>query len=362
MRFRPACALLLLASACERSTPSEAAPPPPSASVSREELRAHAVASALAGVRSRLSLAAPDWPLQPLAFGRRLLVRVAPDRIETFSVPELKLAYEMPLPGAIAVGELAQGSLVAVGAAGALRVDPGAKTAVPVPPVGWVPGTELVPERRDAALFWTLQRGSRLLARKRLTAGPGAAPSAEDVIVPEGYEGGAFAALRDGALLYRSNDGVRRGMPGFRSTRFHPSFAPWRLLPARRIDQAWAIGADGTVELWQLTDRLVVVTAFQLGASPFDVAASDDHVAAVVIDEGKDTPRRFRLLVYANDGQRVLERALPDGPPPSGDDWAALAVRDRHVALSGAEPLVAVGGPGALRVYRLPGGELALER
>jgi hypothetical protein len=168
--------------------------------------------------------------------------------------------------------------------------------------------------------------------------------------------------LRDGALLYRSNDGVRRGMPGGRSERFRPEVEAWRLLPGRRIDQAWAITADGSIELWQLTDRVVRVTAFTLGAPPFDVTASESHLAAVVVDEGANRPRRFRLLVFTAEGERVLERALPEGPPPQGENWAELAVRDRHVALSSTEPLVAVGGPGALTVFRLPGGETVLER
>ncbi|HEY3497325.1 MAG TPA: hypothetical protein VGK73_21665 [Polyangiaceae bacterium] len=361
MRLVQAFAMLLFASACERSGPSEPGPAP-SASFSPETFRAQAVASALAGVRSRLSLAAPAWPSQPLAFGRRLLVRVLPDRVETFRVPELTLAYERPLPGALAVGGLAQGSLLVVGSEAALRIDPGAKAAAPLPPVVWVPGTELVPERRDPGLFWALQRGSRLLARQRLQGPRPAAPAPEDIVTLESYEGGALAALRDGTILYAASDGVRHGHPGFRSKPWRPSFEPWRLLPGRRIDQAWAIGANGAVELWQLTDRLVVVTSFALGAPPFDAAASSDHLAAVVVDEGKDHPRRFRLVVHGNDGARVLERALPEGPPPSGENWAELAVRDRHVALSDGEPLVAVGGPGALLVLRLPGGEVALQR
>jgi hypothetical protein len=361
VRFLPSLALLGVALACERS-PGRELPPPPSAAPSAEELRARAVASVLRDVRSGLSLAAPEWRSQPLAFGRRLLVRLAPDRAEVFALPELKLAYEAPLPGAVAVGELAGGTLVAAGTGAALRFDPGAKAAVTVPPLVWVPGTELVPERRYPNLLWAVQRGNRMLARQRLPAASGAPPSDQDLISPAGYEGGALTVLRDGALLYRSNDGVRRGLPGGRSVPYRPELVPWRLLPGRRIDQAWAVAADGAAELWQITDRLVVVSRLALGAAPFDVAASEEQLAAVVIDEGKGTPRRFRLLVYANDGTRVLERALPDGPPPSGENWAELAVRDRYVALSESEPLVAVGGPGSLQVFRLPDGATALQR
>jgi hypothetical protein len=220
-----------------------------------------------------------------------------------------------------------------------------------------------VPERRDQGFLWAVQRENRVLARHRFPRANAAPPSGQDLVTPEGYEGGPLTVLRDGALLYRASDGIRRGLPGSpRSERYRAELAPWRLLPARRIDQAWAIGADGAVELWQLTDRLVVVNRFALGAAPFDVAASETHLGAVVIDEGRGVPRRFRLLVHSNEGARVLERVLPDGPPPVGENWAELAVRDRHVALSGTEPLVAVGGSGSLRVYRLTDGTTALER
>jgi hypothetical protein len=359
VRFLPWLGWLGLALACDRS-PERELPPPPSATASAGELRARAVESVLRDVRSRLSLAAPEWRAQPLAFGRRLLVRLAPDRAEVFTLPDLKLAYERALPGAVAVGELAGGSLVATGASAALRFDPGAKSAVTLAPVVWVPGTELVPERREPGILWAAQRGNRVLARHRVLDANAGAPGEQDLISPPGYEGGPLTVLRDGALLYRSNDGVRRGLPGGRSERYRAELVPWRLLPARRIDQAWAVAADGAVELWQITDRLVVVQRFSLGAPPFDVAASSEHLAAVVVDEGAE--RRFRLLVFASDGGRRLERPLPAGPPPSGENWAELAVRDRYVALSESEPLVAVGGPGSLRVFRLSDGTTALER
>jgi hypothetical protein len=356
-----ALAAAVLAWGCQqKSEPAPAARP--SAQPSLEEFRARAVASALADVRSRLSVAAPEWQAQPLAFGRHLLLRVVPDKFETFSVPDFKLAYERPLPGAIAVGELAFGSLLVAGQSGAFRVDPGAKQPTLVPHVLLMPGTLLVPERRDPALGWAVQRGTRVLSRHRLRGARDAAPGSGDVITPEGYEGGAFTVLRDGAVLYRSNDGVRRGMPGARSRPFRPSLEPWRLLPGRRIDQAWAVTAEGAVELWQLTDRVVVVKSFALGAPPFDVAASEQHLAAVVVDERKDTPRRFRLLVFTNEGERLLEQPLPEGPAPVGENWAELAVRDRYVAISETDPFVAVGGPGSLSVFRLPEGAKVFQR
>jgi hypothetical protein len=162
-------------------------------------------------------------------------------------------------------------------------------------------------------------------------------------------------------FLYRSTDGVRRALPEGRPQPFAPDFRPWRLLPGRRVDEAWAVAEDGRVELWQLGERLLVKARFTAGAAPFSAAASSDYLALVLVDETA-AERRFRLRVFQNDGTPILERVLPPGPPETGEDWTEVAVRDRHVALSETEPLVAVGGPGALQVFRLPAGDQVLTR
>ncbi len=335
------------------SAPAFAAPP-------EESPGARAVASVLASVHEKISLAAPAWQLQPLAFGRHLLVRLEQDRVEVLSTPELTSNMEVKLDGARAAVALAGGSVVVAGASAALRLDPGAKAPVRLPPIAWFPGTLLVPERRDSNLVWALHAGGKSSVRQRLALDP--TLSFDKEVTLEGYNGGALASLRNGAFLFASAGGVRSALPENRPRSFSTEFPPWRLLPARRVDQAWAVAADGRVELWQLGDRLLVKQRFSAGAAPFDADASPDYLALVVVDEPGDAERRFRLLVFDNDGNRVLEHALAPGAPESGRDWTELAVRDRHVVLSESDPLVAVGGPGALEVLRLPTGERLLFR
>jgi hypothetical protein len=64
--------------------------------------------------------------------------------------------------------------------------------------------------------------------------------------------------------------------------------------------------------------------------------------------------------VFTNDGAPVLDRPLSPGAPATGENWSQAAVRDRNVALSESEPLVAVGGSGALEILKLPRGEKIL--
>jgi hypothetical protein len=352
--------VLLLGFGCAKHAPapvpSEPAPEP------QEEERpgASAIASVVASVRARVSLAAPEWELQPLCFGRRLLVRLGGEGVEAYSLPELASVLVQPLTGARGVVELAGGSVVAVGLERALRIDPGAKAAVRLPPVPWLPGTVLLPERRDSGLLWAVQTRGHTFVRQRLELDP--TRSFDKAITLEGYDGGPVTPLRDGALLYRSEGGVRRALPEGRPHSFATPFEPWRLLPGRRLDQAWAIAASGHVERWQLSDRLFVLKRFEAGAPPFSAAASNDFLALVLVDEPGNAARHFRLRVFDEDGKLVLEHALPPGPPEFGEDWTEVAVRDRHVALSDTEPFVAVGGPGSIEVLKLPGGERVLQR
>jgi len=352
---------VLSAIACDRAPePRQDPVPEPSATADPEELRQRAVASALSSVRSRLPLAAPEWRLQPLATGRHLLVRSKDDTIEAYDTANFKLAFEKALDGTRGTVELAGGSVAVVGKSETLRIDPGANKPVLLPPIVFMPGTELLPERRDASTLLILERTTRSLLKQPLAGGADAGRG-ESLPLDE-YDGGPITVMRDGALLYRGSGGVRRALPGGRPRSLACELVPWRLLPGRRVDQVWAVAKDGSVELWQVGDRLVIQAKFALGAAPFDAAASTKYFAAVTIDEGSGKPRLFHLRVFTNEGERVLVEELPGGPAEEGEGWAALAVRDRHLVLGETEPFVAVGGAGALRVLRLPEGTVLLPR
>jgi hypothetical protein len=358
------CALTagFLAASCDKAPPP--APDTPLSDASAEAIRdartEGAIAEALASVRSRLSLAAPEWELQPIATGRRLLVRLASDKLESYALPEAKLTFEKKLDGPRAAVAIAGGSVVAIGRLESFRVDPGAKEPVRLPALVYTPGTLVLPERRDSSVLYNVERSTRSLLKQPLVAGRNTLLG--ERVELDGYDGGPIAMMRDGAALFRTSDGVGLALPGTRPKPLKGSeLRPWRLLPGRRIDQAWAIGADGSVESWQLAGRIQVLRRFTLGAPPFDVTSSEVYLAAVVVEEGRG-PRRFLLRVFDAEGRPVLERVLPPDPPAKGEKWAAKVVADRHVVLGDPEPIVAVGGPGALQVWALPGGNSLLER
>jgi hypothetical protein len=321
---------------------------------------ARAVASLVASVRSReLRLAAPGWQLQPLAFGRNLFVRLAGERVEAYSMPSGAPLFEHPMRDLRGVVEIAGGSVVVVAQAASLRIDPRAKEPVRLPALSFLPGTVLIPDRSDSSGLWSVHTAGRVLARQVLDI---SGKRKLDRVIPlTDYDGGPVTAMRDGALVYRAAKGVRRAQPGGRARALATDFVPWRLVPARRVDQLWAIAEDGKVELWQVGDRIATTTRATLGAPPFDVAASSEYLAAVVVEEGTGAPRRFRLVVLSDQGE-VMRMELATDTPPEGERWAALAGRDRYVALAETEPLVAVGGPGSVKVFAIPDGRIVLAR
>jgi hypothetical protein len=352
---------VLLAFGCERERTVERPDASPSLAPSGPSPGARVAASVVASVRAReLRVGAPPWQLQPLAFGRNLLVRLAADRVEAYSMPAAERLFEVPFEKPRGTVEIAGGSLVVVGAGSSLRIDPGAKEPVRLSGVPFLPGTVLVPDRKDSSGLWLVHSAARVLARHVLDIS--GKQSIHAVVPLADYDGGPITAMRDGALIYRAGTGVRRALPGGRAHPFSCDIVPWRLLPGRRVDQAWAIDETGNVELWQVGDRIAVLARHALGAAPFDVATDGQYLAAVVVEEGTGAPRRFRLVVLSEKGEQLLGNDLGAEPPAEGDRWAALAGQDRHVALSDAEALVAVGGPGGMRVLEIPSGRVVLSR
>lgn len=317
------------------------------------------VASALSEVRAKkLELAAPDWDERRVAFGRKLLVRLGPSTLEAFSVPSMTPLFTEPLEGPRGLVELAGGSVLAVGAEVTLRVDPEAKTPVRLPRVSATPGVAFLPERRNSAQIWAIHRGG-IAARHELALDREL--SLTDTITLEGFDGGPVAAMKNGELLFRSSDGVRLTVPEGRPRSARIDVRPWRLLPARRIDQAFAVTADGRVELWQLGDGLLVRRRWAFGARPLSATSAGDRLAAVLV---RETPagRSFELVVHSADGETSFQRSLRADTPLGDDDWAAKLVADHGVALSEGGDFVAVGGPTRLRVFALGDGKAVLDR
>lgn len=361
-RLGPAALSLLFVVGCDRE-PARPAPAGPSASEvasARQAIVARLVASALSDVRVRkLELAPPEWEERRLSFGRRLLVRLGREKLEAFATPSMTPLFSEPLEGPRGLVELAGGSVLAVGANAALRIDPDSEAPVRLPRISTTPGVVFLPERRNSAQVWVVHRGGRLAARHELALDREL--SLVDTITLEGYDGGPVASMKNGELLFRSTDGVRIAVPEGRPRSARADIRPWRLLPARRVDQAFAVGADGEVRLWQLGEGLLVRQRVSLGSKPISAASSGDLLAVVLVKESA-AGRSFELRVLSADGKTLLSVALDAPALATSEDWAARLVAEHCVALTESEGLVSVGGPERLRVFSLRDGKRVFER
>jgi hypothetical protein len=327
---------------------------------SRQAIVAKLVESALSEVRVRkLELVAPEWEEQNLAFGRRLLVRLGREKLEAFAVPSMTPLFAEPLAGPRGLVALPGGSVLAIGAEAALRVDPDAKTPVRLPRISATPGAVFLPERRNSAQVWAVHRSGAIAARHELSLEREL--SLSDTITLEGYDGGPVTSMKNGELLFRSADGVRITVPEGRPRNARADIRPWRLLPARRVDQAFAVAADGEVRLWQLGEGLLVRRRMSLGLRPISAASSGDVLAVVLVKESA-SGRSFELRVLSAEGETLLAVPLDAPAQALGDDWAAKLVAAHGVALAESDGLVCVGGPERLRVFSLRDGKRVFER
>ena len=107
--------LALAAYGCERETVVERRDAGERPAPSGPSTGAQAAASIVRSVRAReLRLGAPEWQLQPLAFGNHLFVRLAEGGVEAYSLPKAELLFAHPLEQPRGTVEIAGGSVVIV--------------------------------------------------------------------------------------------------------------------------------------------------------------------------------------------------------------------------------------------------------
>jgi hypothetical protein len=99
-----------------------------------------------------------------------------------------------------------------------------------------------------------------------------------------------------------------------------------------------------------LAGNLVLLARFRLPA-PAYASAANTEALAFVLASNPEPERRWSLLVTDLDGRTRFERDLPTRAPGPEDDWLSAVVEDKNLAISGFEPLVAVGGPRRVIVW-----------
>lgn len=323
-----------------------------SAANARRAALAAPIASAVIEIRERaLSLAAPPLLPRHLAFGKGFVVQVgAAETIVRSSSTGEELA-RVPLREPRAATGLPGGSALVLTLDGSFRFDPGQARPHKLSRLSLLPGFVIESRRDRQDTLWVLQ-ANRLQSYSLAPDTEIALPNEREL---PAFDGRAFTTLRDGSLLYTTDDGsavVHSGGFGPLHTYRLPGPAPiWRLAAADRIDRAWVARASGEVQLVGLSPRLEVAKVIHTNVKPFDFAGSPNGFAVVSVRERAGEPREFSLNVFTTVGTQTYSHTLGTVPVTSDPDWASQASADKEVVL-GEHPLrIAVGGARSLRVF-----------
>jgi hypothetical protein len=306
---------------------------------------------------SRLRLPPRTAHLPRLAFAAGMLATLGANELQLFDLAQQRLALTEPLDNPLAVLTLADGSLLAAGARACLRWERGWKHARALPGLVLLPGAELYADAQQPDVVWVFERG-RLRSPARLSSfrlAPGSLP----VLLPEQTIelGAADEALlgvtREGVWLYLTSDHIERLGPGgarLSAVRFARSPLPSWALPTVRLDQSVWIEPGGVMKLVQLTPRFAERARTTVAGAPFAADVGDQGRLLAVVAITGDGPR-FELQLF-DAGLRPRARvALPAEAPTGADDWVQVVSQNQQLAVSPAEPRVAVGGPARMTIF-----------
>jgi hypothetical protein len=318
--------------------------------------------SAVAALREQtLDLPPRDGPAQRIAFGSGRLAQLAEKELVVRNTRDFSVVLKAPVRDPRAVVELADGSLIAADGDGLYHLERNAKALKRFPRAVFLPGSLLLSDRKEAANVWILHTMKPTLYHHVLEASDSPLLSFGDVSELGPMVRGGFVAMKDGSFLYASESELSRVFPKGKKSSFKlPSRGATvqRLLTTRRIDQAWCVWSNGSIELIQVLPQFRSIKSWQLPSNAYDVASTDRHVAVLRWERDSARARRWSVVILDEKGQAARSLDVPSEPAPGhGNDWVQTVTRDKTLVLSTREPVVAVGGVASLLVWNIETGK-----
>jgi len=313
----------------------------------------------------RLEIQPPSVPSRRLEFGPARLLQARGDHVTLRETEHGEPITETNLGTVLAIAHGSDGALFALGAGSGARFESRAKKGREFPHVAFFPDSISFADLEQPTHFYVYYSADGQLLRYIFEAEAGPFLPIDASIPLEGCTG-APTQLRDGAFACHTATGFARKAPRGTRTDFKPTVAlgeSFRLLPAKRLDELFAIDRAGEVKHLRLAAGVPVLGAFQLPARPYAAAANGEVLAFILVsapEPGKE--RRWNLLVTDFEGQARLQVELEAKAAPAHEDWAEDVAEDKNLALSGFEPLVAVGGANQVLVWDYGEGKLRFTR
>jgi hypothetical protein len=287
-----------------------------------------------------------------LAFGAGRLLQASLAKATFRDSKQGQVITEASIGGVRAVAHGPDGSLFAIGGSRGALLDPRAKAVKYFPHVAFLPDSELLPDLEGPSHFYVYYAVDAELYFYPFKS--------ESKILPieasfrlDGCRA-PITQLRDGAIVCRTATGFLRQAPrGSRAEfAFSPKDEPVRLLPGMRLDEFFAVTRAGEVLHLRLLGNLQVLGRFSLPSAIYAAAANTEALAFVLVsDPQTGKSRRWSLWVTDFDGQTRFQSELSATLPSAEEDWMAAVVEDKSLAISGFEPLVAVGGDQRVSVW-----------
>ena len=366
---------IALLSACEfgtkrpqRSEHSRAALPQLSAEPEPKNAApmASAIGQTLRSVHDqKLDISAPSTPRQLLEFGVGRLLQASGSKAVFRDTKQGDVVSEASLAGVFAVAHGSDGALFALGASLGTRLEARASSRRDFPHVAFFPGSLLFPDLESPDHFYVYYPGEQKLYSYLFQSEAGAFMPIEASYPLEGCTS-ALALLRDGGFVCRTAHGFLRKAPRGRRAEFKSASEapdPVRLLPAKRLDELFAVDQAGEVRHLRLAAGMPLLGRFHLPAPPYAAAANGEALAFILVTPpGLGEGRRWSLLVTDLDGAPRFRTELPGRSAPADEDWLKTVVEDKNLAISGFASLVAVGGAAQVSVWNYAEGQPVFSR
>ena len=322
----------------------------------RKLLDAAAPAKSPSGVvsRSKLGLAPPPSPGQRVAFGKGRVGRITADALEVFTASSGDRVASITLKDPRRVFPLRDGSLVAVGSARLVRLEPRETKPATYPTLSVFPRSTFLPDAKRKERFWVLHLGVTLYQHELGEAVAGVLPIAE-LVEAKGFDGKALTLMPDGAFLLTRGRELVRLFPGGkqRAIALPREGSPiWRLVKARRLDRVWAALDNGQIHLLGLGASAETLKTIRPSSTPYEVASGGASLAVVRFGRDGSSPIAWNVEVFDEGGRSKMTALLaPGGGSMASAGWVQEETKNRDVALSPDGRFVAVGGPTALAVW-----------
>lgn len=369
MRLRCPCAVLVLAlAACDRvaALTGQSPEPRPPARAARPE---HA-SSASAGAPIPDGGAPEARPLDPkvrraltlsprkrhdpgVAIGKGRIAVLTDDALVVRDTTKFAEVTRIPLHRPRHLAVMSDGSFLVPDAAKTWWLLPHDTKARTFPRFMMLPESTVFADRRAPDRFWvTSPFGTTLFGYTLAPSSLGFLLTNEWVEL-DGFDGHAFGSLRDGSFLYSTSSGFRQFFgPGKKDDVAGDPRGVFRLLPASRPDTIWLLTTERADLFRLLAGKLVHLRKVLLSSMPYDVEADGQYLAVLELVQPKEEPWSFVLEVFDVDGKLRMHEPLPAEESLDPKTWLVALTRNRRLSLSADPPLVAVGGPEDLTVWR----------